>query len=155
VKSRLTALTEAEKLEEYRRAGGEVLVDMDGTLCEFKYPDMGLPVPGAREFMLALRARGLRPIIWSSRMSPEIYTEEERARAVMEIGKWAAQHGIHYYGIDTGNSGKRLCMAYVDDRGVHAGGDWDLVLDQIDDIQERVESSLQRKRGSDEVGDRH
>lgn len=151
---RSTPLTQAEKWNEYKRAGEEVLVDFDGTLCKFSYPDLGEPLPGARYFMKALVARGLRPVVWSSRMSPEIYTERERAEAITKIGFWLAKHKIPHYAIDTGNNGKRLCLAYVDDRGVHANGNWDAMLRRIDRIKDRVELQA-RKRREDAMGDRH
>ncbi len=144
-------LTQAEKWDEYKRASEEVLVDFDNTLCQWAYPDMGEPIPRARYFMQALIARGLRPVVWSSRMSPEIYTMEERAAAVEKIARWLHQYDIPYHSIDTGENGKRLCLAYVDDRGVHANGNWDAMLRKVDHIRAKVEPTLRQKRGRDEV----
>jgi hypothetical protein len=148
-------LSQEEKWAEYERASHEVLVDFDGTICQFNYPELGEPLPGARHFMRALMARGLRPIIWSSRMSPEIYTYEERCEAAEAIAAWAAQHKIPYYAIDTGENGKRLCMAYVDDRGVHANGNFDAMLHRIDQIVEKVEGQHRRTRRGNAMGNRH
>lgn len=148
-------LTQAEKWKEYERASEEVLVDFDGTICKFDYPNLGRPLPGARMFMKALKARGLRPVIWSSRMSPEIYTYEERCEAMDKIAQWCVTYDIPYYAIDTGENGKRLCLAYVDDRGVHANGNFDAMLRRIDQIQTKVEGQHRRTRRGNEVGDRH
>jgi hypothetical protein len=144
-------LTQEQKWDEFRRASTVVLVDFDGTLCEFQYPDMGDPIPGAQEFMRSLFARGLQPVIWSSRMSPAIYTEEERAEAVENIACWAHRFGIPYHAIDTGASGKRLCVAYVDDRGVAARGDWDYMLYQIDKLaaSEQAKEALRGREPCD------
>lgn len=147
-------LTQAEKWDAYRDASQVVLVDFDNTLCQWAYPDMGDPIPGARYFMQTLIARGLRPVVWSSRMSPEIYTDEERAQAIEKIAAWLAKHRIPYDSIDTGESGKRLCLAYVDDRGVHANGQFSAMLRRIEQIRTKVEPTLRSKGGRDEVVNR-
>lgn len=148
-------LTTEEKWAEYSRASGEVLVDFDNTLMEWAYPGMGEPIPRAGYFMRALIARGLKPVVWSSRMSPEIYTHEERAAAIEKIARWLHKHDIPYHSIDTGENGKRLCLAYVDDRGVHANGQWEAMLRRVDQIRRTVEPTLRKKRGPDEVVDRN
>ena len=152
---RSKALTQEQKYAEYDKKAREVLVDFDGTLCQFKYPDMGPPRDGARMFMKALISRGLKPVIWSSRMSPEIYTEEERAASVEKIALWCKRYNIPHEAIDTGNCGKRLCLAYVDDRGVHAGDSWSAVLRRIDQIHSTVESRQKARRKPNEVVDRN
>ena len=139
-------LTSDEKYGRYEAAAKIVLVDFDGSLCHFSYPNLGEPIQGARYFMKALIARGLQPVVWSSRMSPELYTEEERAASIDKIAGWLNFHDIPYHAIDTGNSGKRLCLAYVDDRGVHADGRWDAMLRKIDHIRTNVEAAHRRRR---------
>jgi hypothetical protein len=91
-------------------------------------------------------------------MSPEIYTYEERCKAVEMIAQWASRHNIPYHAIDTGENGKRLCLAYVDDRGVHANGNFEAMLRRVDQIREKVEGqhrSTRRNNGAGAVGDRH
>ena len=114
-------LTQDEKYEKYVQASQEVLVDFDGTLCEFAYPDFGKPRRGARTFMQWLVDRGLRPIVWSSRLSSLHATAEEKTAIVASIHNWLLYNGMDYYAVDTGCVGKRLALAYVDDRGVAAG----------------------------------
>lgn len=130
-------LSQAEKWEEFKRLGRNVMVDLDGTLVRFSYPDLGPPLPGARKFMRELIRRGLRPIIYTSRMSSGIYTEEERAATLAKIGRWLNRHKIPYDSIDTGNSGKPVALAYVDDRGVSFNGNYDRCLRRIEAIRER------------------
>ena len=129
-----TPLTRQAKMQRYRECSKIVLVDYDGTLCHFNYPAMGMPLPGARTFMKSLMARGLKPVIWSSRMSSDVNTEEERATSIRRIANWAETHRIPYHSIDTGNSGKRHCLAYVDDRGAQYTGSYEKVLRRIDYI---------------------
>jgi hypothetical protein len=104
------------------------MVDFDATLCSWSYPGMGEPEPGARDFMVKIFDMGLLPVIWSCRMSPAAYSESEIAQAVTDIGTWAAKHDIPYHTIDTGQSGKALCLAYVDDRGVAYRNNFDSCL---------------------------
>ena len=122
------------------RVARSVMVDVDGSLVRFTYPDLGPPLPGARKFMKALITHGLRPIIFTSRMSPEVYTEEERQAAADKIGRWLSRHNIPYHAIDTGNNGKPPACAYVDDRGVHADGRFDVMLRKVLQIKEREEA---------------
>lgn len=104
---------------DYADANRYIYVDFDGTLCEFKYPALGEPREGAQGFMQALIALGLKPVVWSSRMSPAFYSEEARSEAAIRIGHWLVTHEIPCAGVDAGNSGKPLAFAYVDDKAVN------------------------------------
>lgn len=141
---RTTPLTPQQRRQFYDDVKDRVLVDFDGTLCQWSYPDMGEPEPGARIFMKSLIARGLKPIVWSCRFSPEFNTLEEIAEAIDKAAAWLKQHNIPYAGIDTGQSGKTLCLAYVDDRGAQYTGNWNSVLRRIDALQ----AEEQRRKGS-------
>ena len=114
-------LTQSEKYTLYYQASREVLVDFDGTLCEFEYPSLGPPRRGARTFMLWLKERDLKPVVWSSRFSDSFITVHERNDLLERIHAWLVAYNIPFYEIDTGLMGKRLALAYVDDRGVAAG----------------------------------
>lgn len=114
-------LTQDEKYALYHQASQEVLVDFDGTLCEFKYPDFGLPRRGARTFMQWLTERGLKPVVWSSRLSGKFINPMIRKDLVIRIQGWLEAYNIPFHDIDVGLEGKRLALAYVDDRGVAAG----------------------------------
>ncbi len=141
---RMQSLTPQERRKFYDEAKDIVMVDFDGTLCRWSYPDMGEPEPGARHFMKSLITRGLRPIVWSCRTSPEFNTEDEVADVITRIGRWCQKWNIPYHAIDCGQSGKRLCLAYVDDRNAQYTGQWAPVLRRID----RLQAEEQAKRGS-------
>lgn len=123
----------------YRSAGNCALIDFDGTICEFNYPQMGPPIQGAREFLHQLHDRGLDIVIWSSRMSSQFRTKQELEETAKMIANWMRRNGMPFDEIDMGEVGKRLALVYVDDRGVHAGIDtpWETVLRQIDFIHDR------------------
>mgnify|MGYP001116206737 CR=1 FL=1 len=130
-------LTPQEKWQKFREKGKVVYVDFDGTLCRFSYPDLGPPLPGARKFMKALVSRDLQPVILTSRCSPEVYTEEERAASIEKVARWLHKYNIPYHAIDSGNNGKPIGLAYVDDRGVHADGRFEVMLRKVLQIKER------------------
>lgn len=130
-------LTPQQKWQMFREKGKVIYVDFDGTLCRFAYPQLGPPLPGARRFMRELVKRGYRPIILTSRCSPEIYTPEERAESVAVIARWLNRHDIPYDSIDSGDNGKPVGLAYVDDRGVAFNGNYDRCLRRIEAIHER------------------
>jgi len=141
---RTVPLTPQQRREFYDQAKDIVLVDFDGTLCAWSYPEMGRPELGARHFMKSLIKRGLKPVVWSCRFSPEFNTEVEIAREIQRVGHWLARWRIPYHAIDAGNNGKALCLAYVDDRGVAYTGNWDRVLSRVDVLMEKEDE----RRGS-------
>lgn len=132
-----TQLTQQEKWQKFKEKGSVVYVDLDGTLCRFSYPALGPPLPGARKFMRTLKKRGYKTVILTSRCSPEIYTEEERAASIELVARWMQRHNIPYHAVDTGNNGKPVGLAYVDDRGVPFDGNYDRCLRRIEYIHER------------------
>lgn len=134
--------TTNEKLDHYRHRGQEVLVDFDGTLCEFNYPKLGAPRPGALAFIKWLVEQDLRPIIWSSRMSLDNGNLDEVYLQRWSIMQWLEDNGFPRLEVDGGRAGKRLALAYVDDRGVAADddNDWASVKTRIMTIKQREDA---------------
>ena len=133
-------LTQPQRLKKYRDAKSVIMIDFDGTLCTWSYPEMGEPEPGARHFMKALIRQGFLPIIWSCRFSPEFNTEAEAAKEIERVAQWCVTHNIPYHAIDSGHNGKALCLAYVDDRGIGYRGNFDPVLRQIMRMKEAADA---------------
>lgn len=107
------------QMEKYRQASLDVLLDFDGTLADFEYPELGEPRPGALEFVQWLVTQGLHPVIWSSRMSRSHNTESKCKSETERIRYWLNKHGFPTEcSIDGGVVGKRLALCYLDDRGV-------------------------------------
>ena len=112
-----------------RRHVPTVAVDLDGTLAEhgpFKGKDHFHPVrPGAARFMKRLKAEGYRVIIYTCR------GDEQAVRG------WLADNDIPYDGVNKNpdqppdTSDKLYAAAYVDDRSVHADGDWDEMFKRV------------------------
>jgi hypothetical protein len=91
-------------------------VDLDGVLAQhhpsFDLPPIGEPIPGARNFLAALRKTG-RVVVHSSRTFDTL----NAAAAVAEISHWLDTHKLPYDEIHA-SPGKPLAHAYIDDRAV-------------------------------------
>lgn len=146
--SKLTSpLTLAERRRFYRNRNKEVLVDFDGTLCQWSYPDMGQPTPGARGAMKELKRMGLRVVVWTCRLSPEFNTEEERKEVMEDLHAWLKRNNIPYDEIDDGTNGKRLGCVWIDDKATNYSDNWGRTLRNVRHI---VDLQRGRERGEDE-----
>lgn len=110
-----------------------ICVDCDGVIADysrgFRGPAIiGMPLPGAKEFLWRLHELGWRVIIFSSR-GTEI------------IKKYMAEHDLYFDYINDNphcrglNSGKPIADIYLDDRGMYFTGDYNLVLEMIEDFR--------------------
>jgi hydroxymethylpyrimidine pyrophosphatase-like HAD family hydrolase len=97
-----------------------ILVDMDGVICtEEKTFERALakPMPGAREALAALKAKGHTLVIYSARSWSELRMTEA----------WLKEHDIPYDGI---HLGKPVADRILDDRAVRFTG-WDAALKDL------------------------
>jgi hypothetical protein len=103
---------------------GTIVVDLDGTICEHRFPAFGEPIAGAREALQRLKDAGYWIVIHTVRTSsyyrdtglydPEV-NSPEAVRAYLE------QHQIPFDEIWLPD--KPVAMAYIDDRGLRLVGD--------------------------------
>jgi len=86
-------------------------VDFDGTVVEHRYPDIGLPVPGAIESLREAQNLGARIMLWTMRDGSEL------AAAVA----YMIDNGIKLFGVnknpetDWTTSPKLYAHCYIDD----------------------------------------
>lgn len=86
-------------------------IDFDGTIVEHKYPEIGLPVPGALETMAELIQQGHKIILWTMR-------SEDTLQAAVD---YLTAAGIELYGVNKNpdqhwsTSPKAYCHVYIDD----------------------------------------
>ena len=121
--------------EQFRR--GTVVVDLDGTICEHRFPDFGTPVSGAREALQRLKEAGFWIIIHSVRTSSEYRESEEYDPTVHSpeaVSDYLERHQIPFDEIWMHD--KALAVAYIDDRGMRLVGDrhrsnWKEVVDTL------------------------
>lgn len=119
-----------------------IAVDFDGTLCHFAFPNIGAPQAGAREALTAFRKLGYHVLIYSCRTCswwPDVFSNpEEMAKPVLErqyaaeMITWLNDNKIPYDEVDDGTKGKPVADYYIDDKGVHYGGNWSRIQTQIE-----------------------
>lgn len=109
------------------RRAGVIAVDFDKTLfSDGVFPDVGEPLPGARDALAALCDAGYRILIWSARSTSAL--AREKMRAALDA------HGFPYDAIDDGSTpGKPRVDLFIDDRAIGFRGDWQDVLAQVFD----------------------
>lgn len=115
-----------------------ICVDMDGTIAAYDgwkgLRDIGMPLPGAREFMAELAMLG-RVVVHTCRTNPQIDPDFARVvcdeygsddgmsmvvgELVVKVQEWLDEHDIPYDEVWSG-VGKPIAYAYVDDRAVPA-----------------------------------
>lgn len=116
---------------------GVIVVDLDGTICEHRYPAFGEPVAGAKEALQRLKAAGFRIIIHTVRTSasfqpPEAYVPEINSPEAVHA--FLQRHAIPYD--DLWMHDKPLAVAYIDDRslrltGNRASSNWQEIADAL------------------------
>jgi hypothetical protein len=90
------------------------------------------PFPGAREFLHALRRRGYRVIVFTTRHKDGVW-------------KWMRQYDLDAF-VDEVTDRKPAAHVFVDDRAVCFRGDFDATLREIDSFAAHWESSPSQTR---------
>lgn len=103
---------------------GTLVVDLDGTICEHRYPAFGAPIAGAREALQRLKAAGYWIIIHTVRTSSyyrkvNMYDPEVNSPEV--VSAYLRRHQIPFDEIWIHD--KPVAMAYIDDRSIRMVGD--------------------------------
>ena len=93
-----------------------IAVDFDGTLCENKWPEIGMPNEELIEYLKKRQANGEKLILWTSR------NEEQTKEAV----EWCKKYGLVFDAVNDnlpeiveafgGNCRKIFANEYIDDR---------------------------------------
>ena len=116
---------------------GVIVVDLDGTICEHRYPAFGEPIAGAKEALLRLKAAGFWIVIHTVRTSSAWQAAEAYAPEVNSpeaVSAFLQHHEIPYDEIWMHD--KPLAIAYIDDRSVRLVGNraesnWHAVADAL------------------------
>lgn len=121
--------------EQFRR--GTIVVDLDGTICEHRYPEFGTPLSGSREALQRLKAAGYWIIIHSVRTA-SYYQETDlfdpKVNSPESVSDFLQRHDIPFDEIWMHD--KPLALAYIDDRSIRVVGDrhrsnWKEIVDTL------------------------
>ena len=98
-----------------------IAVDFDGTLCENKWPEIGIPNEELIEYLKKRQANGEKLILWTSR-------NEEQTKDAVE---WCKDHGLVFDAVNDnlpeiveafgGNCRKIFANEYIDDHNRSIG----------------------------------
>lgn len=98
-----------------------IAVDFDGTLCENKWPEIGMPNEELIEYLKRRQTNGEKLILWTSR-------NEEQTKDAVE---WCKDHGLAFDAVNDnlpeiveafgGNCRKIFANEYIDDRNRSIG----------------------------------
>jgi len=102
---------------------GVVVVDLDGTICEHRYPAFGEPIAGAKEALQRLKAAGFWIVIHTVRTASSWQAAETYAPEVNSpeaVSAFLQRHQIPYDEIWMHD--KPFAVAYIDDRGLRLTG---------------------------------
>lgn len=93
-----------------------IAVDFDGTLCENKWPEIGMPNLDLFDYLTDQRSKGARIILWTCREG------EELAEALV----WCMEHGLYFDTVNKnlpdiielfgGDCRKIFANEYIDDK---------------------------------------
>lgn len=101
------------------------VIDFDGTLCKFAFPDVGPIKPDVREALETLKEAGYTIKIHSCRTATYWGNEEERQVHMKLIHDFLSQHKIPYDEVITSvTMDKPIADVYIDDRAVKYDNNW-------------------------------
>ena len=103
---------------------GTIVVDLDGTICEHRFPAFGEPIAGAREALQRLKSAGFWIIIHSVRTSSyyeAVGMYQPEVNSLEAVSAYLKHYQIPFDEIWMHD--KPVAMAYIDDRGLRLIGD--------------------------------
>lgn len=96
-------------------------VDVDGTIFEHKYPQLGAPVPLAFFYLKKLNAMGCKIILWTMRSKDHPHGRDTAQEARDEL----ENHGVDIFAVNKNpsqwfwtSSPKVYCHFYIDDAAI-------------------------------------
>lgn len=116
-----------------------VVLDLDGTIVENRWPELGSLMPGAAEEIPKLHKAGIALVLQSCRLSPvnpftgTLNDPEVTEREIEKVRSMLDRSGLGFVRIWTG-PGKAGGWRYVDDRGVYypgTAGGWKRVVQKL------------------------
>lgn len=101
------------------------IIDFDGTLCKFMFPDVGPVEPNVRVALQMLRDAGYKIKIHSCRTATYWGRPDERADHIHVIHKFLHEHRLPFDEIIIDSSmDKPIADVYIDDRAIRYESNW-------------------------------
>lgn len=99
------------------------IIDFDGTLCKFAFPDVGPIEPNVREALETLKAAGYTIKIHSCRTAAYWGQENERRIHINLIQDFMEKYNLPYDDFIL-NADKPIADVYIDDRAIRYENNW-------------------------------
>ena len=111
-----------------------LIIDFDGTITDFKFPEMGEPKEGVREALQDLKDAGFEIVILSCRTGDECSTYLiEKKEQVRAMEAYLKRHNIPYDAVL--NKDKPIAMYYIDDRAIEFKDNWGDIAERFKNDQ--------------------
>ena len=112
------------------------IIDFDGTLCKFAFPDVGPPEPHVREALGTLKDAGYTIKIHSCRTATYWGSVVERWTHFHLVEDFLKQHKLPYDKIITDKTmDKPIADVYIDDRAIRYEGNWPEIAERLRNVQ--------------------
>ncbi len=108
------------------------LIDFDGTIVDFAYPEIGKLKDGVKEALQKIKQMGLNIHIFSSRTS--MYVNErskDREEQVRIIEDFLNENEIPFDKVL--NVDKPPAYVYIDDKAIGYRDNWDKVIEELEE----------------------
>lgn len=101
------------------------IIDFDGTLCKFAFPDVGPIEPNVKEALETLKKAGYTIKIHSCRTAKYWGRDDERLTHSSLIADFLHEHGLPYDElILSPTMDKPIADVYIDDRAIRYENNW-------------------------------
>ena len=101
------------------------VIDFDGTLCKFAFPDVGPVEPNVRKALEILKKAGYTIKIHSCRTATYWDNEDERKQHILLIKDFILEYGLPCDEIILSPTmDKPIADVYIDDRAIRYENNW-------------------------------
>ena len=111
------------------------IVDFDGTLCKFAFPDVGPIEPNVKEALETLKAVGFTIKIHSCRTAMYWGDVFKRHEHIDKIRDFMDEHELPYDEIIL-DMDKPIATVYIDDRGMRYENNWLEIAQKLKDCED-------------------
>ena len=112
------------------------VIDFDGTLCKFAFPDVGPIEPNVKIALETLRQAGYTIKIHSCRTATYWNQEDERRIHIQLIQDFMKQHKLPYDELIMSiTMDKPIADVYIDDRAIKYNNNWLEIAKKLEKVE--------------------